>query len=162
MHGHCDVHRMHQEITGCSPKANVLVVQGHPIAGSCHSDISIEAYPQHDKVSTKHLCTPRDSWRSKRPLESLASGDPWLGQQVWEMGLSMRFQRYHSRIDCLAPELWLACCIVDEGALQVSMDMELQPAESLPAHAMASTPGPSSDSPQQSSTVQCGALLRNN
>ena len=77
------------------------------------------------------------------------------------MGLLMRFLRYRSRTDSLAPELWLACCIVDEGALQVSMDMEVQPAKSLPAHAMASTPGPSSDRPQQSFAVQCGALLRN-
>ena len=76
------------------------------------------------------------------------------------MGLSTRFLRYHSRTDFLAPELWLACCIVDEGALQVSIDMDLQPAKSLPAHAMASTPGPSSDRPQQSFALEYVAQLR--
>ena len=115
--------------------------------------MSIEAYLQHDKVSTKHLCTPRDSWQSKRPLQSLASGDPWLGQQVYAKGLSMRFLRQHCRTGSWSSELWLVCSEADEGAIQGSMDMELQPAKSLAAHAMASTPGPSSERPQQSFAV---------
>ena len=70
------------------------------------------------------------------------------------MGLSTRFLRYHCRTDFLVTQSsGSPAVIVDEGALQVSIDMDLQPAKSLPAHAMASTPGPSSDRPQQSFAV---------
>ena len=76
--------------------------------------------------------------------------------------LSVRFLGQPSRTDPLSTDLWLACCVADEGAVQMGMDMDLQPGKSSPAHAKASTPGPSSDRPQQSLAVQCGALLQSN